>query len=89
MGIVGSALGSSVMSAWHKKKAASSQQNTTTTAAPATPASNTSGQGTQNVTLMSTTTQMSNFSAEPVPASAFEIPAGFHKTASPYDQLKN
>ena len=89
MGIVGSALGSSVMSAWHKKKAASSQQNTTPAAAPATPASNTSGQGTQNVTLMSTTTQMSNFSAEPVPASAFEIPPGFHKTASPYDQLKN
>jgi hypothetical protein len=89
MGMVGSALGNSVMSAWHKKKAASPQQNTTTAAAPATSANNANGQGTQNVTLVSTTTQMSNFSAEPVPASAFEIPAGFHKTASPYEQLKN
>jgi hypothetical protein len=88
MGIVGSTLGSSVLGAWHKKKAAS-QQPTTTTPAPDTAASTTSGQANQNVTLMSTTTQMSNFSAEPVPASAFQIPAGFHKTPSPYDQMKN
>ncbi|MGC2161764.1 MAG: hypothetical protein WA634_07655 [Silvibacterium sp.] len=79
LGTVGSALGSSMMSAWHRKKAQPAPAPAPAPAA-ATPAN---GQATQNVVMMSMTTQKTNFSKEQVPVSAFEIPAGYKQVTSP------
>lgn len=92
MGGFGSALGGSVMSAWHRKKAKSntdsdSDTNSNTATANGSgssgAAANGSAQGTQTVVLMSMTTEKTNFSHDPAPASAFEVPAGYMKLESP------
>jgi hypothetical protein len=106
LGGFGSALGSSVMGAWHRKKAnANTNTNSNATNTDTTSSANTNGnsnssaapaggngaadgtsgngQGTQNVVLMSMTTQKSSFSQETVPAAVFEIPAGFTQVVSP------
>ena len=88
LGIVGSALGSSALGAFHRKKAATPPPAPATTAAPAdtaaagTPAA-AGTQTTASATLMEMTVQKSNFSREPVPTSVFQVPAGFKKVESP------
>ena len=82
LGVFGSALGSSALSAFHKKKAATPPPADAPAATTKTPAAN----GTQTTTsavLMETTTQKSNFSQAAVPSSAFQVPAGFKKVESP------
>jgi hypothetical protein len=72
-GMLGSALGSSVLGGFHRKKAAQ-------------PAATTTTDGTQTTTsavLMEMTTQKSNFSRETVAASYFQVPPGFKKVESP------
>jgi hypothetical protein len=79
MGIFGNALSSSTFSAFHRKRPAPAPAPapaTTTPASTGTPAM-------QTVVLMATTTQKSNFSQQPVPLSAFQIPLGFRKIPSP------
>src|ERR1700691_1786685 len=76
LGVFGSALGSSALGAFHKKKAATPPPAATTTPADSTSAGT---QTTSSATLMEMTTQKSNFSAEPVSASVFQVPAGFKK----------
>jgi hypothetical protein len=78
MGVLGSALGSSALGAFHRKKAAAPPPADTTTTAAAN-----GTQTTTNAVLMETTTQKSNFSQETVPPSVFLIPAGFKKVESP------
>ncbi len=79
MGVLGSALGSSALGAFHRKKAA----------APApTPAADTTAtagaaQTTQSAVLMEMTMQKSNFSQGQVSESAFVVPAGFKRVESP------
>jgi hypothetical protein len=82
MGIVGSALGSSALGAFHRKKAATPPP----AAAPAATTTTTTADGTQTTTsaiLMETTTQKSNFSQATVPSTAFLLPTGFKKVESP------
>ncbi len=81
MGVLGSALGSSALGAFHRKKAATPPP----AAAPAatTTATADGAQTTNTAVLMETTTQKSNFSQETVPSTAFMVPAGFKKVESP------
>jgi hypothetical protein len=82
MGVLGSALGSSALGAFHRKKAATPPP----AAAPAATTTTATADGTQTTTsavLMETTTQKSNFSQETVPSTAFVVPAGFKKVESP------
>jgi hypothetical protein len=82
MGIVGSALGSSALGAFHRKKAATPPP----AAAPAATTTTTTANGTQTTTsaiLMETTAQKSNFSQAAVPSTAFLLPTGFKKVESP------
>jgi hypothetical protein len=84
LGIVGSALGSSALGAFHRKKAATPPP----AAAPAatTTTTTTTADGTQTTTssiLMETTAQKSNFSQQTVPSTAFLVPAGFKQVESP------
>lgn len=80
-----------MMSAWHRKKAkqnadANASSGSGSSAAPSAEASTTvngSTQGMQTVVLLSTTEQKMNFSGDAVPASAFEIPAGYTQVTSP------
>jgi hypothetical protein len=81
MGIFGNALGNSALSAFHRKKATpppppAAPLTTAAAGSPGAPAM-------QTVVLMATTTQKTNFSQEPIPPSAFQIPAGFKKLPSP------
>jgi hypothetical protein len=78
LGTFGSALSNSALSAFHRKK--STPPPAQPAAAPATPGAT---PGTQHVTMMETTNSMTNFSEEPVPASAFQIPAGYKQVQSP------
>lgn len=82
LGIPGSALAGSLIGAFHKKKAtpppAPAPAATTTTATTTT---------TTDVTLMEMTTQTNNFSRETAPSSFFEVPAGYSKVPSPYEQM--
>jgi hypothetical protein len=78
LGTFGSALSNSALSAFHRKKATPPPAQPA--AAPATPGTT---PGTQHVTMMETTNSMTNFSEEPVPASAFQIPAGYKQVQSP------
>jgi hypothetical protein len=84
LGVFGNALGSSALGAFHKKKAATPPP-APAPAATATPADSASAgtQTTSSATLMEMTMQKSNFSAEPVPSSVFQVPAGFKKVESP------
>jgi hypothetical protein len=81
MGVLGSALGSSALGAFHRKKAATPAPtpaaDTTTTATAG------GAQTTQSAVLMEMTMQKSNFSQGPVAMSAFVVPAGFKRVESP------
>src|ERR1700733_11691058 len=76
-GMLGSALGSSALGAFHRKKAAQPASDTTTT----TP--NPAGTQTTSTILMETTVQKSNFSQASVSSSNFEVPAGYKKVETP------
>ena len=76
-GMLGSALGSSALGAFHRKKAAQPASDTTTTTTAA------DGTQTTSTILMETTVQKSNFSQAPVSSSNFEVPAGFKKVETP------
>jgi hypothetical protein len=84
LGIVGSALGSSALGAFHRKKAATPPPAAApaTTATAGTPAA-AGTQTTAGATLMEMTVQKTNFSKEPVPTSVFQVPAGFKQVESP------
>jgi hypothetical protein len=71
----------SMMGGFHKKPAAQQPAPAaTTTDSGSSGGSN----GTSNVVLMQTTEQMLNFSQDAVPASAFQVPAGYKQVPSPY-----
>jgi hypothetical protein len=83
-GTMGSALSNSALGAFRHKKSTPAPA-----AAPAsTPAAGTPGAtpGTQRVVLMEMTDQKNNFSHEAIPASAFQIPAGYKQVQSPMGQ---
>jgi hypothetical protein len=83
LGSLGSAFSRSALSSFHKKKPAAPAP------APA-PAGTSAAGGTQpgsSVVLMEMTMQKSNFSQEAVPASAFQVPAGFAQVDSSYDRM--
>jgi hypothetical protein len=82
LGVFGNALGSSALGAFHKKKAAAAAP-APAPAATTTPAAADGTQTTQSAVLMEMTMQKSNFSQESVPASAFQVPAGFKRVESP------
>jgi len=81
LGSFGSTLGGNVLGAFHKKKAAD-----TPPPAPAPAAADASagaaGPGTGGP-LMVMTTQMTNFSHDPIPASVFQVPAGYKLVQAP------
>jgi hypothetical protein len=83
LGIVGSALGNSVLGAFHRKKAA----QPTPTPVPAS--ANSAAPGTQaaGAILMQMTQQKTNFSKETIPTSIFEVPRGFKQVASPMEAM--
>jgi hypothetical protein len=84
LGVFGSALGNSALGAFRKKKA----EPAPAPAPAASPAAAPGGtQATQSAVLMETTNQETDFSMEAVPPSAFEIPKGFKRVASPFDQM--
>jgi len=72
----------SIMGGFHKKQQAqpAPAQPATTTATPAAGS---------NVVLMETTEQMLNFSEASIPASAFQVPAGYTKVSSPFAQMSH
>src|SRR5271156_1053236 len=74
-GMLGSALGGSVLGGFHKKKPQPASDTPTTT--------NSDGTQTTSTTLMETTVQRSNFSQAPVSTSNFEVPAGFKRMETP------
>jgi hypothetical protein len=77
-GMLGAALGGSVLGGFHRKKAAqpaATPASTTTT--------NADGTQTTSAILMEMTMQKSNFSQETVAASYFQVPPGFKKVESP------
>jgi hypothetical protein len=76
-GMLGSALGSSALGAFHRKKAAQPASDTPTTT------TNPDGTQTTSATLMEMTLQKSNFSQAPVSSSNFEVPAGYKKVETP------
>lgn len=86
LGIVGSSLTNSVIGAFHRKKQQPAQQPAAqqpqAQQQPA-PAGAGAAPATQHVTLMEMTNSMSNFSEEPIPASAFQIPAGYKQVQTP------
>jgi hypothetical protein len=86
LGVFGSALSSSALGAFRRKKATQppAAAAPVPAAAPALTAapSGSAPAGDPN-TLMTTTRQMTNFSREPVPASAFLIPTGYKQVQSP------
>ena len=77
-GMLGSALGSSALGAFHKKKAAQPASDSTTTTT-----TNADGTQTTSTILMETTVQKSNFSQAPVASSNFDVPAGNKKVETP------
>lgn len=82
MGVLGNALSNSVLGAFHRKKATPPPAAT-----PAPTPATTPGTPAASGVLMSTTTQKSSFSSEPVPFSYFVIPAGFKQVESPMAKL--
>jgi len=77
LGIFGSALNNSAFGAFHRKK------STPPAAAPVPATSPTGAPAMENVVLMATTTQKTNFSRDPVSSSVFQIPSGYKKLESP------
>jgi hypothetical protein len=83
-GLVGSALGSYGLGGFHRKKATPAADTTTTTPAAAT----TDGAAAPtSATLMEMTLQKSNFSQAAVPASSFQVPAGYRQVETPQLQV--
>jgi hypothetical protein len=88
LGVFGSALGNSALGALRRKKAAPAPTPAPAAAtASAAPGTQPGTQATQSATLMETTNQETDFSMEAVPPSAFQVPKGFKREASPYDQM--
>jgi hypothetical protein len=84
LGVVGSALGNSLLGAFRRQTAT---QPAPPAPAPA-PATTVAGtQPTTRVVLMEMTMQKSNFSQEAIPPSAFAVPEGFKQMPSAYDQM--
>jgi hypothetical protein len=84
LGVVGSALGNSLLGAFRRQTAT---QPAPPAPAPA-PATTVAGtQPTTRVVLMEMTMQKSNFSQEAIPPSAFAVPDGFKQMPSAYDQM--
>ena len=91
LGVVGAALSNSVFGAFRrlavKRPApATPAAAPAATAVPATPAAAT--QPMKRVVLMETTMQLSNFSQEAIPPSAFEVPTGFKQVPSMYERMR-
>jgi hypothetical protein len=81
--------GKSALSSFHKKKPAAPAPAPAATGTPAATGASAAA-GTQpgsSVVLMEMTMQKSNFSPEAVPASVFQVPAGFAKVDSSYDRM--
>jgi len=80
LGVFGSALSNSALGAFRRKKAAP---------APAPPPAAAPAGTTQttSVVMMEMTKQQTNFSREPIPGSAFAIPAGFKQVQSPMERM--
>jgi hypothetical protein len=82
LGIFGNALSKSALGAFHRNKSTPPPA-----AAPAAdPAGNSAAPGVAGAdpnSMMTTTKQMTNFSLDPVPASAFQIPAGYKQVDLP------
>jgi hypothetical protein len=81
-GLVGSALSGYGLGGFHRKKAAAPPADTTP-AATATTATADGAATPTSATLMEMTMQKSNFSQAAVPASSFQVPAGFTQVQSP------
>ena len=81
MGVLGSALGSSALGAFHRRKAATPPPPPPPPTA--TPATSSGTPGGSSEVLMEMTAQKANFSQGSVPASAFVVPAGFRQVESP------
>jgi hypothetical protein len=81
MGVLGSALGSSALGAFHRKKAAAPAATPAATA-DGTQTTTDGNQTTTSAVLMEMTMQKANFSQDAVPSSAFQVPAGFKKVES-------
>jgi hypothetical protein len=84
LGTVGSAISSSLLSAFRRQTAARPAP-TAPVAAPATTVAGT--QPTTPVVLMEMTMQKSNFSKEAIPSSAFAVPDGFKQMPSAYNHM--
>ncbi len=81
LGAIGSAFGNSLIGAFHRTSAAPPPT------VAANPPSGTAGSGQAAPTsavLYETTTQKTDFSRAPAPASAFQVPAGFSRVESAY-----
>jgi hypothetical protein len=80
LGGFGSTLGGNVLGAFRKKKAA----DTPPPPPPPTPPANASAPGAPGSgPLMQMTTQITNFSHDPIPASVFQVPAGYKLIQAP------
>ena len=79
LGVVGSALGNSVLGAFRRKKSTPPPAPAATAPAPAA----STQAATTHVTMMEMTQQETNFSTEAIPASVFQVPANYKKVASP------
>jgi hypothetical protein len=85
LGVVGSALSGSIIGGFHRKKQQPAAQTQAPTDAPA--AASTSTSTTQSVTMMETTRQENNFSSDSIPASSFQVPAGYKQVPSPMERM--
>ena len=81
LGSFGSTLGGNVLGAFRKKKAADTPPPAPPPAAAA--AADPSAAGAQGGPLMVMTTQMTNFSHDPIPPSVFQVPAGYKLVQTP------
>lgn len=86
-GVVGNALSNSVIGAFHRKKQQQQQQQAAAQQPAQTATQTGATQTTQRAVLMETTQQESNFSSEPVPTSAFQIPAGYKEVPSAFEKM--
>jgi hypothetical protein len=84
LGVVGSALANSTLSAFRRKKASTPPAAQTTTTSSA--ATSGTASSPQKVVLMEMTEQKTNFSRDAVPSSAFQIPAGYKQVQLPNAQ---
>lgn len=85
LGMVGSALGNSLLGAFRRQTAARPAAATPAAAAPA--AADAGAQPATRMVLMEMTMQKSNFSREAIPSSAFAVPEGFKQMPSAFDRM--